>query len=32
MSSYDLNLKATKDNILMQSDLEVILKSNLEQD
>ena len=32
MSSYDLNLKATKDNILMQSDLKVILKSNLEQD
>ena len=32
MSSYDLNLKATKDNILMQSDLKIILKSNLEQD
>ena len=32
MSSYDLNLKATKDNILMQSDLKVILKSNLEQE
>jgi hypothetical protein len=32
MSTYDLNLKATKDNILMQSDLKEILKPDLEQD